>query len=135
MKIAAAILSFALACTASLASAADWTPGQWTAEDTLQFRSECPDEGEYWSYVWLVVLDGDVWIRLGSRAAGRVDCSKTKPFTSIKVAGQEFSNIELVSTPEMADRVAAAMAAKYTSDLLIHYANHPYTMKLVPKPK
>ena len=132
-RLALFAAAFALLFAAPAARAADWTPEKWHNEDTLQFRSDCPDEGEHWSYVWLVVLDGDVWIRLGSRSASRVDCNKTKPFTSIRIAGQEFSDIEMVQTPAMADRVAAAMADKYTTDILVRYANHPYTMKLVPK--
>ena len=71
----AALLLSALPLASTIANAADWTPEQWKNEDTLQFRTECPDEGEYWSYVWIVVLDGDAWVRLGGRAAGRVDCS------------------------------------------------------------
>jgi hypothetical protein len=141
MKIASAALlslvSFLLVATVSggSAEAADprWNPDKWAAEETLQFRTECPDEGEYWSPVWLVVLDGDVWVRLGTRAAGRVDCSRSKPFTSVRIAGLEFPEVEMVPVPEMAERVAAAMGEKYTSDFFIRFFSHPYTMKLVPK--
>jgi hypothetical protein len=133
MKLPATLLSVLLLSAATAASAADWTPSSWAAEETLQFLTDCPDEGEHWSYVWLVVLDGDVWVRLGGRAGGRVDCSKTKPMTSVKIAGQDFTNVEMVAVPEMADRVAAAMGEKYTSDIFVRYMNHPYTMKLVPK--
>ena len=134
MKFAALVVSSVIAFSATAhAAAAEWTPEQWAEEDTLQFRTECPDEGEHWSYVWLVVLDGDVWVRLGSRAAERVDCHKTKPVTSIKIAGEQFPEVELVGVPEMAERVAAAMAEKYSTDFLVRYFSHPYTMKLVPK--
>jgi hypothetical protein len=137
MKLAATVLTLALVSFSSLAlsagDAAQWTPESWVAEDTLQFRTECPDEGEYWSYVWLVVLDGDVWVRLGSRAAGRFDCTKTKPMTQIKIAGKEFADVEMVQVPEMAERVAAAMADKYSTDFAVRWFHHPYTMKLVPK--
>jgi len=133
MIIRALLVSLALVISATNALAAEWTPAKWTTEDTLQFRADCPDEGEYWSYVWLVVLDGDVYVRLGSRAAGRIDCSRSKPMTGIKIAGETFDNVEMVPSPAMAERVAAAMAEKYSTDLVIRYANHPYTMKLVPK--
>jgi len=132
MKILSTLLALALALP-TLASAAEWTPAKWATEDTLQFRTECPDEGEYWSYVWLVVLDGDVWVRLGSRAGGRVDCSATKTTTSIKIGGERFDGVEMVNTPGMAERVATAMADKYTTDIFVRYSTHPYTMKLVPK--
>lgn len=132
MKVATTLVGFLLLCSTS-AAAAEWTPEQWAAEDTLEFRTDCPDEGEYWSYVWLVVLDGEAWVRLGSRAAERFDCSTLKPMAPIRIAGQQFDNIEFVNTPEMADRVAAAMAEKYTTDIFVRYFSHPYTMKLVPK--
>jgi len=133
MKLPVTLLALALLSSATFAGAAEWTPANWSAEETLQFRTECPDEGEHWSYVWLVVLDGDVWVRLGGTASGRVDCSKTKPLTSVKIAGEEFATVEMVQAPEMTARVAAAMGEKYTSDVFVRYMNHPYTMKLVPK--
>lgn len=135
MKFATLLFALALtiATTFSTAHAADWTPDQWKYEDTLQFRTDCPDEGEHWSYVWLVVLDGDLYVRLGSRAAARVDCNKTAHTTSVKIAEKEFPTIEMVESPEMAERVAAAMAEKYWSDFTVAWMDHPYTMKLVPK--
>lgn len=133
MKLAAPLLSLILLSCAATAQAADWTPANWAAEETLQFLTDCPDEGEHWSYVWLVVLDGDVWVRLGGKAGGRVDCSKTKPMTSVKIAGKDFAAVEMVQVPEMAERVAAAMADKYSTDFAVRYFSHPYTMKLVPK--
>lgn len=131
----ALVLLSVLLLTATTAFAAEWTPAAWESEDTLEFRSDCPDEGEHWSYVWLVVLDGDVYVRLGSRAAARVDCSTSKPMTAIRIAGQTFDNVEMVSSPQMAELVAAAMGEKYWTDMFISVLNHPYTMKLVPKGK
>jgi hypothetical protein len=133
MKRFTLLLAFCLLAFAAPAFAADWTPSMWTGEQTLQFKTDCPEEGEHWSYVWLVVLDGDLWVRLGKQAAGRVDCSKTKPFTSVKIGNEVFDNVEMVQVPEMAERVAAAMGDKYWTDMFVSYMNHPYTMKLVPK--
>ncbi|MFN2425906.1 MAG: hypothetical protein ABR587_05615 [Candidatus Binatia bacterium] len=133
MKLPAVLLTLAFILVAKFAGAADWTPAAWTDEETLQFRTDCPDEAEHWSYVWLVVLDGDVWVRLGAKAGGRVDCSKTKPLAAVKIAGQEFASVEMVNVPEMAERVAAAMGEKYMTDIFVRYMDHPYTMKLVPK--
>jgi len=79
------------------------------------------------------VLDGDVWVRLGSKAAGRVDCTTTKPRTSIRIGDTQFDEVEMVHVPEMAERVSAAMADKYSTDIFIRWIAHPYTMKLVPK--
>jgi hypothetical protein len=50
-----------------LAYAADaWTPEAWSGHDTLELGTNVPGEGEYWFPVWLVVLDGKVYVRLGS---------------------------------------------------------------------
>jgi hypothetical protein len=133
MKPSAWLLALVLLVSPALARASDWTPAMWSAEETLQFRTDCPEEGEHWSYVWLVVLDGDVWVRLGSQAAGRVDCNKTKPLTAIKIGNELFESVEMVQVPEMAERVAAAMANKYWTDMAVRHMNHPYTIKLVPK--
>lgn len=136
MKLATLLVALTLtATTLSPAAAADWTPDQWKYEDTLQFLTDCPDEGPHWSYVWLVVLDGELWVRLGSKAAGRVDCNKAGRTTSVKIAEREFPSIEMVESPEMAERVAEAMAEKYWSDFAVAWMDHPYTMKLVPKPE
>ncbi len=134
MKFVTLLLALTLTATAfSPAVAADWSPDQWKYEDTLQFLSDCPGEGPHWSYVWLVVLDGDLWVRLGSKAAGRVDCNQRGRTTSIKIADKEFPAVEMIEAPEMAERVAAAMAEKYWSDFTVAWLDHPYTMKLVPK--
>jgi hypothetical protein len=138
MNVPAFVAGFAafvlsMLVVAAPSHAADWSPGMWISEETLKLRTDCPDEGEHWSYVWLVVLDGDVWVRLGSKAAARVDCNKTKPITSVRIANEVFPQVELVEVPEMADRVAAAMADKYWTDVFVRYMDHPYTMKLVPK--
>ena len=112
----------------------DWTPQLWGQEDTLQFRTDCPDEGEHWSYVWLVLIDNEVYVRLGSRAAARIDCNKTKPIVAVRISDKlEFPEVEMVPVPEKADEVAQAMAAKYWTVVFIRYMDHPYTMKLVPK--
>jgi hypothetical protein len=132
MKIPGTLLALMLPTDPALA--ADWTPANWSAEDTLQFRTECPGEGEYWSYAWLVVLDGDVWVRLGTRASGRLHCSTTKMTTSIRIAGEQFEGVQMVNTPAMAEHVAAAMAAKYSTDIFVRYRTHPYTMKIIPNP-
>ena len=112
---------------------ASWDPAHYTDEDTLQFLTVGPDEGDHWSTVWLVVLDGDVYIRLGSRAAGRMNANKRAPMTSVKIAGEEFPEVEAISAPDMAERVAGAMADKYSTDFLVRYMDHPLTMKLRPQ--
>ena len=53
----------------------------------------------------------------------------------VRISGHEFDHVRAEPAPEMAERVAAAMAAKYWSDLLIRFARHPLTVRLsVPPP-
>ncbi len=138
-KKAMQCLGWALALTAisgltatSRTMAAEWQPESYGQEDTLSLRTVCADEGEYWSPVWLVVLDKQVYVRLGSRAVGRIECNTSKPLLGVEVGGQRFDKIEGVPAPEMAAAVADAMAGKYTSDLFIRFFPHPLTLRLVP---
>lgn len=110
---------------------AAWDPESFRDVDTLEFLTVGPEEGEHWSPVWLVVLDGQVYIRLGSRAAGRIESNTTAPTLGIKIDGQQFDRVRAEPAPEMADRVAEAMADKYWSDLFVRFFPHPLTMRLV----
>jgi hypothetical protein len=133
LAVAAVLLlrapSFAVA--ADLVSA--WTPGAWKSQDTLELQTTVPEEGEYWFPVWLVVLDEQVYVRLGTRAADRVEKSTTKPYMGVRIAGQQFDRMKGTPAPEMADKVAAAMGQKYWSDVFIKYFNHPLTLRLTPE--
>ena len=122
-----------LLLSASVAAAAEWNPAAFAKEDTLKLQTTVPGEGQYWFPVWLVVIDGQVYVRLGSRAAGRVEKSSTAPYLGVEVAGQRFERVRGVAAPEMADRVSQAMADKYTSDIVVHLFSHPLTLRLVPE--
>jgi hypothetical protein len=112
---------------------AAWDPEKYRELDTLEFLTVGPEEGEHWSIVWLVVLDGQVYIRLGSRAADRMKTNTTTPIVKVRIGGEEFDKVRAEEAPEMVDRVAAAMGEKYTSDILIRYFDHPLTMRLAPE--
>jgi hypothetical protein len=112
---------------------AGWDPARHAGESTLEFLTVSPDEGEHWSRVWLVVLDDQVYIRLGSRAAARMTQNTRAPIVSIRIAKEEFADVEAIAVPEMAEAVAAAMAEKYSTDIFVRYLDHPLTMKLRPK--
>ncbi|HVO27715.1 MAG TPA: hypothetical protein VMW56_29250 [Candidatus Margulisiibacteriota bacterium] len=114
-------------------SAAHWDPGAFAKEDTLKLRTIGPKEGEYWFKVWLVVIDGQVYVRLGTRAAERVQANTTAPYLGVEVAGQRFDRVRGVPVPEFAERVAQAMADKYTSDIFVRFMSHPLTLRLVPE--
>jgi len=112
---------------------AGWDPTRYENEDTLQFLTVAPEEGEHWSTVWLVILDDEVYVRLGTRAADRMTANTRAPLTSVRIVGEEFPEVEATATPDMADRVATAMADKYATDIFVRYMAHPLTMKLRPR--
>ena len=116
----------------SVPAQAAWDPAAFSQEETLEFLTVAPDGEEHWSTVWLVVLDGQVYLRLGSRAAERFEASTIKPKLKIRIAGQTFDDVTGVPAPEQADAVAAAMHEKYWSDVFIQYFSHPLTLRLTP---
>ncbi len=127
------LLLLALAVAPAAVHAAEWTPTAWADEETVDLTTVGPSEGAHTFPVWLVVIDGQLYVRLGSRAAERVEQSTTKPLLGVKIAGESFPKVKGEPAPEMADRVAAAMGEKYWSDVLIRYFNHPLTLRLVPE--
>lgn len=127
----AAVLG-ALTTFTAIARAAEWTPETWANESTLRLRTAKEGEGEHWFPVWLVVIDGQLYVRLGTRAAGRVEENTTAPYLGVEVGGQRFDRVRGVPAPEYADRVAEAMADKYTSDIFVRWFSHPLTLRLVP---
>ena len=113
--------------------AADWKPGVFAAASTLELRTTAPGEGDHWFPVWVVVIDDQVYVRLGTRAAGRIERNTTKPYVGVRIAGQQFDRVRAVAAPESVERVAHSMAEKYWSDLIIRHFDHPLTMRLVPE--
>jgi len=110
-----------------------WDPGAIAAEDTVTLSTRCPDEEEHSFPVWLVVVDDHVYVRLGARAARRIECNVSKPRLRIKLGGQGFQ-VTGTPAPEEAGRVADAMADKYATDWFIRWFPHPLTLRLVPDP-
>ena len=123
----------AVSAMAAVVCAAEgqWNPERFTNEQTLELLTVGPEEGDHWSTVWLVVIDGQVYVRLGDRAAGRVEASTRKPLVDVRIAGETFHNVRVDPAPEMADRVAAAMGEKYWSDIFVRYMSHPLTARLI----
>lgn len=120
--------------SASVASAADpsWEPGKFASAETVELRTDVPGEGEYWFPVWVVVVDGAPYIRLGSRAADRFEHNQTAPVLSIRLDGRQYDQVRGEAAPEQAEAVNQAMAAKYWSDFFIRWFPHPLTLRLVP---
>jgi hypothetical protein len=119
---------------ASSAPAGQWDPNAFRNEETLEFLTVGPDEGEHWSRVWLVVIDGQLYVRLGTTAAGRVERNTTAPYVKVRIAGQEFDRVKVEPTPDMAAKVMAAMAEKYWLDIFVRYSSHPLTARLAVEP-
>jgi hypothetical protein len=126
-------LALAFLLLPPLAHAADWTPAAWKEQDTLDLLTIGPEEGEYWFPVWLVVIDDQLYVRLGSKAADRVERNKTKPDLGVRIAGEQFDRVKATPAPEMADEVAAAIGDKYWSDAFLRYLAHPLTLRLAPE--
>lgn len=133
-RMLAAILAACLAGCSARATVPRWDPGAFRSLPTLEFLTVEPDAGPHWSTVWLVVLDDGVYVRLGSRAAGRVERNTTAPYVDVRIGGREYRHVHAVAAPDKAPKVAAAMAEKYTSDVLVRFVTHPLTMRLEPEP-
>lgn len=109
-----------------------WTPAEWAGEDTLRLCTTKPGERQHCFPVWLVVLDGEVYVRLGNRAAARVRANATGPVLPLEIGGRRFERVRAVEAPERAEAVARAMAGKYWSDRFIRWLDHPLTLRLEP---
>ena len=130
-RFVTAVIALSLLTTAPALAA--WDPPAFAKESTLEFLTVGPSEGEHWSTVWLVVIDGQLYIRLGSRAAARMEQNTTTPYVKLRIAGQQFDRVKAEPAPDKVDQVAAAMADKYWSDFMVRHLNHPLTMRLTPQ--
>jgi hypothetical protein len=127
------LLSLALMVTLAPAADAEWDPASYRELDTLQFFTYDAEDGEHWSTVWLVVIDNDVYIRLGARAASRMETSTLAPKTTVRIDDEDFPVIA-EAVPTMAQAVADAMKEKYWTDVFVRWINHPLTMRLRLEP-
>jgi len=110
-----------------------WDPAVFRDASTIKIMTTEPDVGEHWSNLWVVVIDGQPYVRLGYRAYGRIQKNTTSPYVKLKVADQEFDSVKLVEMPDMKQKVAAAMADKYWMDILVRHQSHPMVARLVPE--
>jgi hypothetical protein len=134
--VASAVFAFIAigASTAANSPVTGWNPSAFSDESTLQIMTTAPDEAEHWSKVWLVVIDGQLYVRLGERSYGRIQKNTTNPYLKVKVGDQEFDRVRWEPALDMKDKVAAAMADKYFMDILIRHESHPMTARLVAEP-
>lgn len=104
--------------------------GLFGDEATLQVLTVDDTGREHWSTLWWVVVDGQLYLRLGRQGAARIEGNRNKPFVSVKIGGQRFDDVRVIAAPEKTEAVAEAMAKKYRLDLLIRYLPHPLTVRL-----
>ena len=115
-------------------AAPGWNPNLFRAQSTLQIMTIGSEEGEHWSRLWLVVIDGQLYVRLGDRSFDRVQKNTASPYVKVKVGDQEFDRVRLEPAPEMTGKVAAAIADKYFLDILVRHQSHPMTARLIAEP-
>jgi hypothetical protein len=129
------LLSIALitAVSADDKAVPGWDPAVFREASTVTVMTTEPDVGEHWSNLWVVVIDGQPYVRLGDRSYGRIQRNTTSPYVKLKVADQEFDRVKVVEMPDMKEKVAAAMADKYWMDVLIRHESHPMVARLVPE--
>lgn len=111
-----------------------WDPDSFRGESTLEIMTIGTEEGEHWSRLWWVVVDGQVYVQLGDQAFRRVQENFARPYVEVKIADQKFARVRLEAAPDMKGKVAAAMAAKYPRDDVILRQSHPTTVRLVAEP-
>jgi hypothetical protein len=108
-----------------------WNPDAFHDQSTLQIMTIGPEEGEHWSKLWPVVIDGQLYVWLGNRAFGRVQKKPASPYVKVKIGDNELDKVRLEGAPDMTEKVSAALADKYFMDILIRHESHPMTARLV----
>ena len=111
-----------------------WNPNAFQDQSTLEIMTVGAKEGEHWSRLWLVVIDGKLYVRLGDRSFERVQKNVASPYVQVKIAEKKFDRVRVEGAPDMAEKVAAAMAGKYFLDVLVRHESHPMTARLVAEP-
>jgi len=127
------LISFAAAARADDKAVPGWDPALFRDTSTIKIMTTEPDVGEHWSNLWVVVIDGQPYVRLGDPSYGRIQKNSTSPYVKLKVADQEFDKVKVEEMPDMKEKVAAAMADKYWMDILIRHVSHPMVARLVPE--
>ncbi len=66
------------------------------------------------------------------RAADRMRKNATAPFVAVEINGNRFERVRAIEAPGHVERVNAAMADKYWTDIFVRFMSHPLTMRLKP---
>ncbi len=119
------------AFAAIAASGATWNPADFASESTLEFFTINEAGEAHWATVWFVLVDGDVYVRLGERAQRRIEENIHQPVVKVRVAGREFDHVVVERVLGRNDEIAEAMADKYWTALFMPYMPERYTARLV----
>jgi hypothetical protein len=111
----------------------EWNPNSFRDQSTIQIMTTEPDAGEHWSKLWVVVISGQAYVRLGDRSYGRIQRNTASPYVKVRAGGKDFDKVKVEEMPDMKEKVAAAMADKYFMDILIRHESHPMVARLVPE--
>jgi hypothetical protein len=126
--------AFAAVANADNQAVPGWDPALFQTASTIKIMTTEADVGEHWFNLWVVVIDGQPYVRLGDRSYGRIQKNTTSPYVKLKVADKEFDKVKLEEMPDMKEKVGAAMGDKYWLDILIRHESHPMVARLVPEP-
>ena len=128
------LLTAVVGVSAAANLAAGWDPDGFRDQRTLQIMTTGAEEGAHWSKLWLVVIDGQLFVRLDGRTFKRVKESLAGQYVMLKIGDRKFQRVRLEAAPDMSGKVAAAMANKYPTDVLIRHESHPMTARLIAEP-
>ncbi len=117
-------------CAVTATAGSSWTPEKWEDGSTLRFQTTDVDRQEHWSTVWYVVLQGEVYVRLGTTAADLIDNNIKRPYVKVKIGTEQFDDVRADPALGMAATVGDTMADKYPMDFLFRYLPHPMTVRL-----
>ena len=112
--VAVAVFSIALIGNARAANnpVPGWDPNAFRDLSTLQIMTVGPEEGEHWSKLWLVVIDGQVYVRLGDRSFGRIEKITRNPLSVFVVS--LYVNI-YIGCPVPAEQLSESIGEQYSS--------------------
>ncbi len=127
------IVAALLVLVSSNSSAAEWNAEAYKDESILEFMTVNAENEAHWSKVWLVVLDGHVYVNLGDRAVERLRTNTRAPIVSVRVGDDEFEKILVESAQDLQPAVAQAIADKYWTGFLVPYRPPSTVMRLRPE--
>ena len=110
--------------------AAQWNPASFAGEDTLEFFTVNDAGEEHWATVWFVLDSGDVYLRLGARAEGRIRGNIHRPTVKVRVGGRVYDNVLAEEAPDKIATVAELMGEKYWTAMFMKYMPDRYTVRL-----